>query len=214
MIAKLLQPYDLIFDLLLATHAHYDHFDVDAAPMLLDNGITALIAAKDVKAECERLGLKGTAIVFHQVDDAIKALREGKIHAGHVVVIRYLGPKGRFGTEFDPGIVSHFSQSLVRGIDRGIARHGHAHGFGDTAHAVGGRHAAAGTLSGMSAVNHVIEIFTGIFSIHDLADRAGDFGQTDLASVEETVGHAGRNRIAVVISNRKGNRRNGLLYCR
>ena len=41
---------------------------------------------------------EGTAIVFHQVDDAIEALRAGKIHAGHVVVIRYLGPKGRFGT--------------------------------------------------------------------------------------------------------------------
>lgn len=59
MMARLFQPYDFIFDLLLTTHAHYDHFDVDAAPMLLDNGITALIAAKDVKAECDRLGMKG-----------------------------------------------------------------------------------------------------------------------------------------------------------
>lgn len=57
-IAKLLQPYDLEFDLLLASHAHYDHFDPDAVPMLMDNGRTQLIAARDVEAECERLHLR------------------------------------------------------------------------------------------------------------------------------------------------------------
>ncbi|MBR5382727.1 MAG: dihydroxy-acid dehydratase, partial [Clostridia bacterium] len=41
---------------------------------------------------------EGKAIIFHEIDDAIAALREGKIHAGHAIVIRYLGPKGRFGT--------------------------------------------------------------------------------------------------------------------
>ncbi len=41
---------------------------------------------------------KGKAKIFNDVDDAIKALREGKIVAGDAVVISYLGPKGRFGT--------------------------------------------------------------------------------------------------------------------
>ncbi|MBE7092915.1 MAG: dihydroxy-acid dehydratase [Clostridiales bacterium] len=41
---------------------------------------------------------KGKAKVYSDVDDAIKALREGKIVAGDAVVINYLGPKGRFGT--------------------------------------------------------------------------------------------------------------------
>lgn len=40
----------------------------------------------------------GKAKVFHEVDDAIDALRAGKIVPGDAVVIRYLGPKGRFGT--------------------------------------------------------------------------------------------------------------------
>ena len=44
------------------------------------------------------LHFQGTAVVFHEVDDAITALRNGEIQAGHFVVIRYLGPKGRFGT--------------------------------------------------------------------------------------------------------------------
>ena len=41
---------------------------------------------------------EGRAKVFCEVDDAIKALRCGKIKAGDAVVINYLGPKGRFGT--------------------------------------------------------------------------------------------------------------------
>jgi len=40
----------------------------------------------------------GKARIFHEVDDAIEALRAGKIVPGDAVVIRYLGPKGRFGT--------------------------------------------------------------------------------------------------------------------
>ena len=40
----------------------------------------------------------GKAVVFSDVDAATKALREGKLKAGDAIVIRYLGPKGRFGT--------------------------------------------------------------------------------------------------------------------
>ncbi len=40
----------------------------------------------------------GKARIFHEVEDAIEALRAGKIFPGDAVVIRYLGPKGRFGT--------------------------------------------------------------------------------------------------------------------
>ncbi|HXY62299.1 MAG TPA: dihydroxy-acid dehydratase [Nitrospirota bacterium] len=37
---------------------------------------------------------EGTAIVFESEEDAMKAILAGKIKAGHVVVIRYEGPKG------------------------------------------------------------------------------------------------------------------------
>ena len=40
----------------------------------------------------------GRAKIFSEVDDAIAALRAGNILPGDAVVIRYLGPKGRFGT--------------------------------------------------------------------------------------------------------------------
>ena len=41
---------------------------------------------------------RGKAKIFSEVDDAIAALRAGSIKPGDAVVIRYLGPKGRFGT--------------------------------------------------------------------------------------------------------------------
>lgn len=45
---------------------------------------------------------EGVAKVFCEVNHAIEALRNGEIKAGDVVVINYLGPKGRFGTTAFP----------------------------------------------------------------------------------------------------------------
>lgn len=61
---KRLMPYimsadDVIFDELIITHAHYDHFDPDSVPAMMANGKTHLIGALDTKAECDRLGIKG-----------------------------------------------------------------------------------------------------------------------------------------------------------
>lgn len=55
---RILEPSELKLDTLLISHAHYDHFDPDSVPVLL-SGSTALIGAQDVRAECERLELKG-----------------------------------------------------------------------------------------------------------------------------------------------------------
>ena len=59
---KRLMPYildaqELVFDHIIASHAHYDHFDPDSIPTLLSNGHTEFIGAMDTKSECERLGL-------------------------------------------------------------------------------------------------------------------------------------------------------------
>lgn len=55
---RIVEPSELKLDTLLISHGHYDHFDPDSVPVLLTDD-TALIGAKDVQAECERLGLKG-----------------------------------------------------------------------------------------------------------------------------------------------------------
>ncbi len=46
----------------------------------------------------KELHFEGTCKVYHEVDDATADLLAGKIVPGNAVVIRYLGPKGRFGT--------------------------------------------------------------------------------------------------------------------
>ncbi len=55
MIPYLMTPYDVVFDGIVCSHAHYDHFDPDGIPLALSNGKTRLIAAYDCKPECERL---------------------------------------------------------------------------------------------------------------------------------------------------------------
>lgn len=49
---------EIVFDYVVASHAHFDHFDPDSVPVLLGNGRTEFVGAKDTKAECDRLGIK------------------------------------------------------------------------------------------------------------------------------------------------------------
>ncbi|MDD5728843.1 MAG: dihydroxy-acid dehydratase [Victivallales bacterium] len=75
-------------------------------PVINDGGIAVLYGniapegaiVKTAAVPESMLDFEGTAKVFHEVDDAIAALRRGEITPGTVAVIRYLGPKGRFGT--------------------------------------------------------------------------------------------------------------------
>ena len=55
LLPKILDEEDLVFDVLIATHEHYDHFDVDAMSGLMSNGRTVLFAS----AECMSLVRKG-----------------------------------------------------------------------------------------------------------------------------------------------------------
>ncbi len=53
-----LDPLDIEFDVLIASHAHYDHFDPDSVPTLMSNPKTRFVGALDTKAECEKLGIR------------------------------------------------------------------------------------------------------------------------------------------------------------
>lgn len=58
MLPKILMPFDIEFDCIIATHFHWDHFDVDSIPEMISNSKTKLFAAKD----CEKLIKKAEII--------------------------------------------------------------------------------------------------------------------------------------------------------
>lgn len=60
----------------------------------------------------------GPARVFDSEDDAIKAIRAGKIVKGDVVVIRYEGPKGGPGMR---EMLSPTSEIAGMGLDKDVA---------------------------------------------------------------------------------------------
>jgi len=66
----MLRPDEIQPDILIATHAHYDHFDPDSVPALLTSG-AKLIAAKDCAAECERLGISTQSVRFIGAGDTV-----------------------------------------------------------------------------------------------------------------------------------------------
>lgn len=68
----LYDPLDLKLDTVVATHAHYDHFDPDSVPLLLRNGKTELVCAHDVKIEVDKLGLDEKNITYLAIGDVYK----------------------------------------------------------------------------------------------------------------------------------------------
>lgn len=51
LLPKVLSPFELEFDVVICTHPHCDHFDIDAVPEMLNNGRTKLFCSID----CEKL---------------------------------------------------------------------------------------------------------------------------------------------------------------
>ena len=51
LLPQILNPNDLNFDVVVCTHPHWDHFDVDSVPEMISNGKTKLFCSVD----CEKL---------------------------------------------------------------------------------------------------------------------------------------------------------------
>ena len=60
----LYNPSDINANLLISTHAHYDHFDPDSVPLMMADEKTELVAAYDVKEEAEKLNLDQSRITY------------------------------------------------------------------------------------------------------------------------------------------------------
>lgn len=72
LLPRLLSPFALEFDAVVATHAHYDHFDPDAVPGLMSNRKTRLFASTGCAEEAKRLYLKEEQISYVKPGDVCR----------------------------------------------------------------------------------------------------------------------------------------------
>ena len=61
---KILSPHDLMFDVIIATHPHKDHFDDDAIPILMSNENMKLFASVECEKEVHRLNMSNERITY------------------------------------------------------------------------------------------------------------------------------------------------------
>ena len=64
LLPKLLSPFDIEWDCLIATHPHFDHFDFDSVPELMSNHRTQLFASVKCEELVKRLGMTGERITY------------------------------------------------------------------------------------------------------------------------------------------------------
>jgi L-ascorbate 6-phosphate lactonase len=77
LLPSLLSADEIEFDYILATHPHYDHFDIDAIPIMLSNDVSKLFASTDCKKEIEQLGIDEGKVTYISYGNSYKA---GDIH--------------------------------------------------------------------------------------------------------------------------------------
>ena len=79
LMSYLYNPVELNLDLLIATHAHYDHFDPDSVPLIMSDKKVSLVAAADVRVEAEKLNLD---------NDRITYIKEGEVFQNSSILIK------------------------------------------------------------------------------------------------------------------------------
>jgi L-ascorbate 6-phosphate lactonase len=61
---KIVDPAELELDVVIATHFHRDHFDIEAMPQLMANGKTQLFCAYDCQDDVENLKIDKQCVQF------------------------------------------------------------------------------------------------------------------------------------------------------
>jgi len=63
LLPKILSPDEIKLDILVCSHFHRDHYDVDAVPILMDNTKTVLFCPKDCEQDITNVGIKKYQII-------------------------------------------------------------------------------------------------------------------------------------------------------
>lgn len=70
LLPRILTPYELEFDGVIATHPHFDHFDMDAIPQLMSNQRTRLFASTGCRKEIKRLMMPEGQVCYVEPGDS------------------------------------------------------------------------------------------------------------------------------------------------
>lgn len=70
LLPKILSPFDLEFDVVITTHPHKDHFDIDAVPELMSNKRTKLLASVDCSELIKELEMTEENITYVKPGDS------------------------------------------------------------------------------------------------------------------------------------------------
>ena len=73
LLPKLLSPNELKFDVVIATHLHRDHFDVDSIPVIMSNKRTLLCAAYDCQEDVKNLDISEDRVTYVKPGDSFIA---------------------------------------------------------------------------------------------------------------------------------------------
>lgn len=71
LIPFVLRPDEIVFNYIIATHAHYDHFDPDSIPTLMANEKSKLFASAGCEKEVKRLSITSSNISYVKAGDSI-----------------------------------------------------------------------------------------------------------------------------------------------
>lgn len=73
LLPKILNPGDYTFDYIIATHPHFDHYDMDSMPYLMENGITRLFASVDCSQFVDLSGVDRKRVTYVKPFDTCQA---------------------------------------------------------------------------------------------------------------------------------------------
>lgn len=73
LLPRILSPQEVIFDYIIATHPHFDHYDVDSMPFLMSNPHTRLFASVDCNKFVNDASLDDSRVTYVKPFDTCKA---------------------------------------------------------------------------------------------------------------------------------------------
>lgn len=73
LLPKILFPNELDFNFIIATHPHFDHYDVDSMPILMSNPNTQLFASVECKQFVETTSIDEERVTYVHPSDTYKA---------------------------------------------------------------------------------------------------------------------------------------------